>query len=96
MTADNGLDDNTTTRDEASTSQTHASETEVKGHYDVEGSKENSHKAKEKQATNTVPFYKLFTFADSMDKILMIVGSIGAIGNGFVPAAYDDSFRRTD
>ncbi|KAL0418947.1 UNVERIFIED_CONTAM: ABC transporter B family member 11 [Sesamum radiatum] len=82
MTADNGLDDNTTTRDEASTSQTHASETEVKGHYDVEGSKENSHKAKEKQATNTVPFYKLFTFADSMDKILMIVGSIGAIGNG--------------
>ncbi|KAK4407871.1 ABC transporter B family member 11 [Sesamum angolense] len=82
MTADNGLDDNTTTREEASTSQTHASETEVKGHYDVEGSKENSHKAKEKQATNTVPFYKLFTFADSMDKILMIVGSIGAIGNG--------------
>ncbi|KAL8522684.1 hypothetical protein ACS0TY_012863 [Phlomoides rotata] len=30
----------------------------------------------------TVPFYKLFTFADSFDKILMIVGSIAAVGNG--------------
>ncbi|KAL2236604.1 UNVERIFIED_CONTAM: ABC transporter B family member 11 [Sesamum indicum] len=82
MTADNGLDDNSTARDEASTSRTHALEAEVKGRYDVEGSKDDSHKAEEKQATNTVPFYKLFTFADSMDKILMIVGSIGGIGNG--------------
>ncbi|KAL0457894.1 UNVERIFIED_CONTAM: ABC transporter B family member 11 [Sesamum latifolium] len=82
MTAENGLDDNSTIGNEASTSRTHASETEAKGRYDVDGSKEDSHKAEEKQATNTVPFYKFFTFADSMDKILMIVGSIGAIGNG--------------
>ncbi|CAA2979723.1 ABC transporter B family member 11-like [Olea europaea subsp. europaea] len=35
-----------------------------------------------KDSTNSIPFYELFTFADSYDKILMIVGTIGAIGNG--------------
>ncbi|KAK4441855.1 ABC transporter B family member 11 [Sesamum alatum] len=84
MTVGNGLDDNTTIRDGASTSGTSASETEAKGCSVMDVSDEGSRKekAEEKQATNTVPFYKLFTFADSMDKILMIVGSIGAIGNG--------------
>lgn len=32
--------------------------------------------------TKTVPFYKLFSFSDSTDVLLMIVGSIGAIVNG--------------
>lgn len=32
-------------------------------------------------AANTVPFYKLFCFADSFDKFMMIVGSVGAVGN---------------
>ncbi|CAN4113601.1 unnamed protein product [Withania somnifera] len=36
---------------------------------------------KSKQA-ETVPFYKLFSFADSTDIVLMISGTIGAIGNG--------------
>ncbi|KAL3815059.1 hypothetical protein ACJIZ3_016327 [Penstemon smallii] len=36
----------------------------------------------EKEQRKTVPFYKLFSFADSMDKFLMTVGTIGAIGNG--------------
>ncbi|XP_022937696.1 ABC transporter B family member 21-like isoform X1 [Cucurbita moschata] len=32
--------------------------------------------------TKSVPFFKLFSFAESTDVLLMIVGSIGAIGNG--------------
>lgn len=46
---------------------------------------EGQNKEKEKEeptTTNTVPFLKLFTFADSTDKLLMIVGTIAAIGNG--------------
>lgn len=42
------------------------------------GSKEET----QKEVTNTVPFYKLFAFADSADKLLMLVGTIGAVGNG--------------
>ncbi|KAL0655230.1 hypothetical protein Bca4012_075814 [Brassica carinata] len=34
------------------------------------------------EKARTVPFYKLFSFSDSTDVLLMIVGSIGAIGNG--------------
>ncbi|KAK4482118.1 hypothetical protein RD792_009257 [Penstemon davidsonii] len=34
---------------------------------------------------DTVPFYKLFSFSDSWDKILMFVGTISAIGNGLNP-----------
>ncbi|KAM5568564.1 ABC transporter B family member 11-like [Rosa sericea] len=41
----------------------------------------SGNKSKE-EATNTVPYYKLFSFADSMDCLLMSVGTIGAIGNG--------------
>ncbi|KAH6826594.1 P-glycoprotein 11 [Perilla frutescens var. hirtella] len=32
--------------------------------------------------SNTVPFYRLFRFADSFDQILMVAGSVGAVGNG--------------
>lgn len=35
-----------------------------------------------KEPTNTVPFLKLFHFADSYDHLLMIIGTIGAVGNG--------------
>lgn len=34
------------------------------------------------QRIKTVPFYKLFSFADSWDDFLMIVGTISAVGNG--------------
>lgn len=34
------------------------------------------------EKTNTVPFHKLFVFADSTDILLMIVGTVGAVGNG--------------
>ncbi|XP_024197523.1 ABC transporter B family member 3 isoform X1 [Rosa chinensis] len=42
---------------------------------------EDTGKSKE-DATGSVPYYKLFSFADSMDYLLMSVGTISAIGNG--------------
>lgn len=43
---------------------------------------ENSSKGKEKKSGGSVPFYKLFSFADSTDVILMILGTVGAVGHG--------------
>ncbi|KAK2412274.1 ABC transporter B family member [Trifolium repens] len=43
----------------------------------------NSKKNKVKDQSNkTVPFYKLFSFADSWDYMLMFVGTLSAVGNG--------------
>lgn len=60
-------------RDDASTSENPA-ETSTGGAKDE--------KSKQKEKPETVPFYKLFAFADSTDILLMVVGTIGAIGNG--------------
>lgn len=49
---------------------------------DMIGDQEDSEKSKEDQNTKTVPFLKLFSFADSKDVILMIVGTIGGVANG--------------
>uniref|UniRef100_A0A1J3JST6 ABC transporter B family member 11 n=1 Tax=Noccaea caerulescens TaxID=107243 RepID=A0A1J3JST6_NOCCA len=47
-----------------------------------EGEEEETKKEKSDEKPKTVPFYKLFAFADSVDVFLMICGSVGAIGNG--------------
>ncbi|KAK1406637.1 hypothetical protein QVD17_42119 [Tagetes erecta] len=39
-------------------------------------------KGNERDHVNIVPFYKLFAFADVTDYVLMIFGTVGAIGNG--------------
>ncbi|KAL2345535.1 hypothetical protein Fmac_006820 [Flemingia macrophylla] len=44
--------------------------------------KEKKEKSKQKEKAETVPYHKLFLFADSTDITLMAVGTIGAIGNG--------------
>ncbi|KAH0993226.1 hypothetical protein GBA52_004709 [Prunus armeniaca] len=54
------------------------------GHSAVEDPQNNpqdTSKSKE-DGTKTVPYYKLFSFADSLDYLLMSVGTISAIGNG--------------
>ncbi|KAK6239564.1 hypothetical protein QUC31_005033 [Theobroma cacao] len=48
----------------------------------MNGENKKSETGKPDEKTNTVPFYKLFAFADPTDILLMIVGTIGAIGNG--------------
>jgi ATP-binding cassette subfamily B (MDR/TAP) protein 1 len=44
--------------------------------------KKTEKKDEEHEKTKTVPFYKLFAFADSFDFLLMILGTLGSIGNG--------------
>ncbi|XP_010938828.1 ABC transporter B family member 11 [Elaeis guineensis] len=43
---------------------------------------ESEKSGKQDDGNYTVPFYKLFTFADSTDISLMIVGTVGAVANG--------------
>jgi len=57
--------------DEATRSEKNSAETSPIGKRDIQ-----------KEKPKTVPFHKLFSFADSIDILLMIVGTIGAIGNG--------------
>ncbi|XAR61474.1 Xenobiotic-transporting ATPase [Bertholletia excelsa] len=61
----------------ASTSKSHAPDNETRP-----GTNECVAQVEGRESTETVPFYKLFTFADSLDVVLMIVGTIGAVGNG--------------
>jgi ATP-binding cassette subfamily B (MDR/TAP) protein 1 len=49
----------------------------------VESEIQAAEKSKEKkESTNVVPYYKLVSFADPTDYLLMFVGTIAAIGNG--------------
>ncbi|KAL0436040.1 UNVERIFIED_CONTAM: ABC transporter B family member 11 [Sesamum radiatum] len=45
-----------------------------------ENAEEQQHKKDNENAA--IPFYKLFIFSDGWDKLLMVLGTIGAIGNG--------------
>ncbi|KAL9318790.1 hypothetical protein ACSQ67_015307 [Phaseolus vulgaris] len=47
-----------------------------------EASTSEGTRKKQKEKAETVPFHKLFAFADSTDILFMGAGSIGAIGNG--------------
>ncbi|ESQ39344.1 hypothetical protein EUTSA_v10001285mg [Eutrema salsugineum] len=58
---------------------------ETKRSREEEGEKEVKKTEKndeDHEKTKTVPFYKLFAFADSLDFLLMILGTLGSIGNG--------------
>ncbi|KAL5863141.1 hypothetical protein ACOSQ3_000655 [Xanthoceras sorbifolium] len=68
-----------TNLNEATTSK---SQEETEKGSSISGDKPESEQSKENEKTNTVPFHKLFIFADSIDIALMIIGTIGALGNG--------------
>lgn len=53
---------------------------EEENHPGMNGVQEEEHGEDEK--AKSVSFRKLFSFADSTDILLMIVGTVGAIGNG--------------
>lgn len=65
---------------------------------------QESKKSKVKDESNkTVPFYKLFSFADTWDYLLMFVGTISAASNGMTKALTNivmgeavDAFRCTN
>lgn len=38
--------------------------------------------SKKEESTKVVPYYKLFSFADSIDILLIALGTIAAVGNG--------------
>ncbi|KHN45007.1 ABC transporter B family member 11 [Glycine soja] len=48
---------------------------------DSDSKEDSKSKAKDK-TVKTVPLYKLFSFADPLDNLLMFLGTVGAIGNG--------------
>ncbi|KAJ4721874.1 ABC transporter B family protein [Melia azedarach] len=63
----------------ASTSSTFPVETESK---ETNANSDRTKDKEEESSSKTVPFYKLFSFADSADILLMTVGTIAAIGKG--------------
>ncbi|KAF2607718.1 hypothetical protein F2Q68_00045235 [Brassica cretica] len=86
MESEEGLKVDSPNRTEAETSSSKTPEEEVKTEYVRKEEKKKTDEKKKKEEddekTKTVPFHKLFAFADSFDIILMILGTIGAVGNG--------------
>ncbi|CAF2176082.1 unnamed protein product [Brassica napus] len=86
MESEEGLKVDSPNRTEAETSNSKTPEEEVKTESVLKEEKKKTDEKKKKEEddekTKTVPFHKLFAFADSFDIILMILGTIGAVGNG--------------
>ncbi|KAK7291757.1 hypothetical protein RIF29_07146 [Crotalaria pallida] len=59
-----------------------ASNPQVLGPENTQEMQDSKANKENEQSSKTVPFYKLFSFADSWDHLLMIVGTLSAVGNG--------------
>ncbi|XP_059632050.1 ABC transporter B family member 11-like [Cornus florida] len=69
--------------EQAATSTSHSPVMEIQKTAENSCSQDNSDNTRKKnEVTETVPYFKLFSFADSTDHVLMLVGTIAAIGNG--------------
>ncbi|KAL4352496.1 hypothetical protein GQ457_06G030810 [Hibiscus cannabinus] len=80
MASEDGFNgDKDTDLHEASVSKGQEEPGKVSG---VNGKTQDPESSKGDGKTNTVPFYKLFSFADSKDILLMIIGTTAAVGNG--------------
>ncbi|OVA16636.1 ABC transporter [Macleaya cordata] len=67
----------------ANISTIHSPVTEMDSSSGKTADRQDSEKSKgEDEIVNVVPFFKLFSFADSKDTVLMIVGTVAAFGNG--------------
>lgn len=82
--ADTSLDgDITITPSEMTGSASHPPVLDPENTQEMTRRLQDSKTNKEKdESSKTVPFYKLFSFADSWDHLLMFVGTISAVGNG--------------
>ncbi|CAK7348533.1 unnamed protein product [Dovyalis caffra] len=78
MAEENGLDGDARIHQATTSSPNNGDERHLGGN----GNQEQAEKSKEDEKSKSVPFFKLFSFADSTDFLLMFLGSLGAIGNG--------------
>ncbi|KAK8570319.1 hypothetical protein V6N13_003006 [Hibiscus sabdariffa] len=79
MADENGFNGDTNLHGASSTSKIQEEPEKISG---VNGENQYSESSEGDEKTNSVPFYKLFAFADSTDFMLMIIGTVSAIGNG--------------
>ncbi|WJZ99971.1 hypothetical protein VitviT2T_018373 [Vitis vinifera] len=82
MVEENDLNEKKTYMHEATISSRGAFETETVKSSGQNGKQQDLEKIKEEGKPSTVPFHKLFSCADSADMLLMITGTISAVGNG--------------
>ncbi|PSR97839.1 ABC transporter B family member 11 like [Actinidia chinensis var. chinensis] len=85
MAKESGFDKDITDKEQITASMQHSPNTETEKTPEKFGNFQDSDRSKKKkEVVNILPYYKLFSFSDSTDYVLMIVGTLTAIGNGSV------------
>lgn len=83
MARDTSLHGEIMTYNATEPSASHPPTEEPETKTNTDNKKQDSKKIKAtKESQKTVPFYKLFSYADTFDRLLMFVGTIAAIANG--------------
>ncbi|KAK4272062.1 hypothetical protein QN277_020662 [Acacia crassicarpa] len=84
MARDTSLDGEIMTSDTTGSSGSHPpTEEPEKIQTNTDRQRQDLKKSKAKEESHkTVPFYRLFSYADSFDRLLMFVGTIAAVANG--------------